>query len=358
MGTRWTEDRERERREQDRFGDDDRRWRGEEGWRGRGRRDDDQGDDWRVGEWQGGERGEWHGGAREWEARDRGEGGERERRERDRGEGEWQGRGEREWRGGAWRGGEGRGRYGERGGFGLGWRADEERHGPGTGRGASFGAGGMYGGAGGAYGGSSYGGSGLGGGYRGTFRDRDRGRGWDASRGDESGWGGADRGFDERESGFTRDLRRYGSEDENDGRGALDRMGDRMREGWRKLTGRGPKGYKRSDERIKEDVSERIARSWVNAEDVEVKVDKGEVTLGGFVESREEKRKIEDLAEDVFGVEEVQNHLRVRRRGQEVQSQTFTAAGQGQTQETGTTVPSGGQRGPQPGQPQQPGARH
>jgi hypothetical protein len=349
---RWTEDRERG---QGGRPEDERRWRGEGEWRGRDRRDEERGgSDWRAGDWRGGERGEWRGGGRDWENRDRG--GAEWERERGEGRGgdEWRGG---EWRGGDWGGGEGRGRYEERGGLGVGWRGDEDRYGPGTGRGASFGAGGMYGGTGGAHGGSSYGGSGLGAtGYPGTFRGG-RGGGSEGWRGDEGRWGRGERELREHDSGFTRDLRRYGGEDRDDDRGPLDRMGDKMREGWRKLTGRGPKGYRRSDERIREDVSERIARSWVNAEEVEVKVENGEVTLTGFVESREDKRMLEDLADDVFGVDEVHDHVRLRRehRGQEAgQPQTSTGAGQAQPQGTQGTQGTAAR----PGQPQQPGARH
>jgi hypothetical protein len=85
--------------------------------------------------------------------------------------------------------------------------------------------------------------------------------------------------------------------------------------------GRGPKGFLRSDERICEDVCERIARAGVDADDVEVKVEKGEVTLNGSVHRRDEKRWLEDLAEDVWGVQEVHNRLRIARSEQGTQAQ-------------------------------------
>lgn len=273
---RWTEDRERGPGEHERYREDERRWRDREGWRGGEWREDERGDESRAGD-----PGEWEGGAREWEARER---------ERDRGR--WSESGERRTPH------ERRGPYGERGGFGPpAWRGEEDRYG--GGRRATYGPGGMYGGPGGMYGerGSVYG-SGLG-----PYERHGRPGRYGGGR------------FDEGESRFVRDLRRYGEEGED--RGTLERMGDRMKEGWRKITGRGPKGYKRSDERIRDDVAERIARSGVNAEDVELAVDKGEVTLTGYVDHRADKRMVEDLAEDVFGVEEVQNHLRIRREGRE-----------------------------------------
>jgi hypothetical protein len=93
---------------------------------------------------------------------------------------------------------------------------------------------------------------------------------------------------------------------------ALGRGGERLGENLRVL-GRVPKGYKRSDDRILDDVCERLARSWVDAREVEVQVRAGDVILTGRVPSKEHKHAIEDLAENVFGVVEVQNHLRVAR---------------------------------------------
>lgn len=79
--------------------------------------------------------------------------------------------------------------------------------------------------------------------------------------------------------------------------------------------GRGPKGYKRADERVQDDVSDRLADdSWLDASDIEVKVENGEVTLSGAVVCRPDKRRAEDLAERVSGVSHVQNNLRIAGR--------------------------------------------
>jgi CBS domain-containing protein len=69
---------------------------------------------------------------------------------------------------------------------------------------------------------------------------------------------------------------------------------------------------------VLEEVCERIAASPVDASDVEVQVDEGAVTLTGRVASKHDRRFIEDLAEDVFGVNEVRNALRVARIREEV----------------------------------------
>ena len=78
--------------------------------------------------------------------------------------------------------------------------------------------------------------------------------------------------------------------------------------------GRGPKGYRRSDDRIREDVSDRLTDdSWLNASDIEVSVSDGDVTLTGSVRSRDDKKRAEALAESVTGVDNVQNNLRIDR---------------------------------------------
>jgi hypothetical protein len=76
--------------------------------------------------------------------------------------------------------------------------------------------------------------------------------------------------------------------------------------------GRGPKGYKRSDARIHEDVNDRLTDDpTVDASGVTVTVADGEVTLDGTVTSRFAKRRAEDCADSVAGVRHVQNNLRV-----------------------------------------------
>jgi hypothetical protein len=76
--------------------------------------------------------------------------------------------------------------------------------------------------------------------------------------------------------------------------------------------GLGPRNYQRSDERIREEVCERLAQNGeVDASDVEVTVASGEVTLAGRVNSRGERRIAEDLVESVWGVREIHNQIRV-----------------------------------------------
>lgn len=78
--------------------------------------------------------------------------------------------------------------------------------------------------------------------------------------------------------------------------------------------GKGPKSFKRSDERIKEELSELYTRHHdIDASDVELEVKDGEVTLSGSVPERRMKYLAEELAENSMGVREVNNQIRVKR---------------------------------------------
>lgn len=76
--------------------------------------------------------------------------------------------------------------------------------------------------------------------------------------------------------------------------------------------GKGPKGYQRSDDRVREDVCDRLSENpMLDASNIDIKVEGSEVILSGTVESKEDKRRAEDLAESVMGVRNVQNQLRI-----------------------------------------------
>ncbi len=75
--------------------------------------------------------------------------------------------------------------------------------------------------------------------------------------------------------------------------------------------GRGPKNYTRTDDRIREDINDRLTdHPYLDASEIEVEVSNGEVTLTGTVDSRWTKRTAEDIAEDVSGVRNVENRIR------------------------------------------------
>ncbi len=160
--------------------------------------------------------------------------------------------------------------------------------------------------------------------------------------------GSADRGWSERASDRDEERRGFDMQDRDWGYRRSDYMGSRERpyegrpEGFqgggyqgyegrtglrgavrfddegagRSHRGRGPKNYRRSDARIHEDVSDRLTDDpQLDASQVEVSVSEREVTLSGEVGSKRSKRRAEECAEAVAGVEHVQNNLRVARSG-------------------------------------------
>jgi len=79
-------------------------------------------------------------------------------------------------------------------------------------------------------------------------------------------------------------------------------------------SGKGPKGYVRSDERIREDVCDRLSDDdELDASDITVTVSNGEVRLEGSVLDRHSKHRAEDLTESVSGVQDITNNLRARK---------------------------------------------
>jgi osmotically-inducible protein OsmY len=284
----------------------------------------------------------------------------------------------RDYRGGGGYGGgygEGRGQgYGYGGGYSggsyanEGWRGSEGYRG---GQSQNYGASGREYGAGGReYSQPSYGEM-----YRGWPGEAPRGQGYvgmgpeqgfwrsggySAGQGTHTPYSGTDYGYGDRRragqgysaySGYGteggRDWRNRGEE-----RGFFERAGDEVaswfgdddaqrrremdarRQGEHR--GRGPRGYTRSDERIREDVCDRLSDDpMVDASDIEIAVSGAEVTLNGHVSSRWQKRRAEDLADDISGVKHVQNNLRVQEWGSQQSGTAARTSGM-----TGTTTGS------------------
>ncbi|PWL16561.1 hypothetical protein DKP76_16415 [Falsochrobactrum shanghaiense] len=151
-----------------------------------------------------------------------------------------------------------------------------------------------------------------------------RNRGFEGSRG---GYGGSD--DYERYADEYQSRRRY--DDDEDERYSYnsprrdsffkdERSSEGARSGTQRYSvsggqhrGKGPKGYTRSDERIKEDVCDALMDDAdLDASDIEVSVKKGEVTLQGQVEKRSDKRRAEECAEACLGVSDVQNNIKIR----------------------------------------------
>jgi hypothetical protein len=151
------------------------------------------------------------------------------------------------------------------------------------------------------------------------FGERSFGRG-PRERWEAGGWESEPRRFDHDERG-ERSYPRYGSGAYAQGgynqggynQGSYDQ--GRLSQGGHGHQGRGPRGYKRSDERIREDVCDCLMQDpQIDASDIEIKVSEGTVTLEGTVESRRIKHMAENLCDSIAGVQEVTNHLRIKRQ--------------------------------------------
>jgi osmotically-inducible protein OsmY len=105
------------------------------------------------------------------------------------------------------------------------------------------------------------------------------------------------------------------------------------------FAGRGPKGYRRSDERIREEISDRLTEhDELDASDIEVKVQDGEVTLTGTVDDKQAKRLASDVAEEAGGVHDVMNQLKVSdKSGGRQTTSSSTTSTRARASRTGTS---------------------
>jgi len=167
-------------------------------------------------------------------------------------------------------------------------------------------------------------GRGTGGYSNGNYENRDRWQGNygnNRSEGNRDWW---DRTKDEVSSWF--------GDDDAERRRRVDKINGPHK-------GKGPKDYRRSEDRIREDVCDRLADDdYVDASNINVQIQNDEVVLSGTVNSREEKRRAEDVVESIFGVRNVENRIRVGRTDMNFDRYTDTtndAGGVGR--ESGTT---------------------
>jgi hypothetical protein len=168
----------------------------------------------------------------------------------------------------------------------------------------------------------------------GQNREQEGRRGWNESRGrepftsqgdytGERGWGSSQQGYGG-----------YGSRGSESYRGGMGSFGGGMSQygEYGRHAGRGPKGWQRPDERIREDVNERLTEHpQIDASNIDVQVKNCEVTLTGTVDERHAKRLAEDIAENVSGVKDVHNQLKVQAQGATEESGQRSTAGVGTT---------------------------
>jgi osmotically-inducible protein OsmY len=92
------------------------------------------------------------------------------------------------------------------------------------------------------------------------------------------------------------------------------RSGSERRKPGGSHTGPRPQFQRRSDDKIYEEIMELLTNNAdLDATEVELHVESGEVTLTGTVDSRDAKWLTEDLVNSVTGVREVNNRLKVAR---------------------------------------------
>ena len=138
-------------------------------------------------------------------------------------------------------------------------------------------------------------------GWRGSGSSSSGGYGSTGSYGQSGGYGGQSGGYGTSSGGYGTSGS-YGTS----GYGSTTRGQSHF--------GKGPKGYVRSDDRIREDVCDRLSDDdEVDASDITVTVKNAEVILEGTVPDRHSKHRAEDIAESISGVKEVTNHLRARK---------------------------------------------
>lgn len=126
------------------------------------------------------------------------------------------------------------------------------------------------------------------------------------------------------------DASGYGQSQNRYGYGASGSQGYQQHAGFR---GRGPRDYKRSDERITEDLNERLTDdNDLDASNINVRVSDGVATLTGTVDSRWMKHRAEDIADNCSGVKDVRNEIRVSSESQQSMGQSAgSQSGYGQS---------------------------
>lgn len=108
----------------------------------------------------------------------------------------------------------------------------------------------------------------------------------------------------------------------------------------RSYRGMGPRGYMRSDERLCEDINERLTDDdHIDASEISVDVKDGVVTLSGEVEQRRLKHRIEDMVERCHGVQDIRNEIRVK-RGNEGAGSRSGGSSAGSSTRSGSTAAS------------------
>ena len=160
--------------------------------------------------------------------------------------------------------------------------------------------------------------------YGQDYRTGNKNQNWQRSSGQtENRYGGDTRNHgNANQGGYDRDwwdrtrdeVSSWFGDDDAERRRRMDRQENPMekQKTWGSHRGKGPKDYQRSEDRIREDVCDRLSDDdRLDASDIQVQVQGTEVILSGNVNNREEKRRAEDLVESISGVRNVENRIRI-----------------------------------------------
>jgi osmotically-inducible protein OsmY len=113
-------------------------------------------------------------------------------------------------------------------------------------------------------------------------------------------------------TGYGETLGGEAQQPEGEREGLLEKAKDLLGAGDANARPGEPRSYSRADERVRDDVCERLRDDpFLDASGIEVRVDGADVTLAGSVSGSADKRRAQDLAENVSGVGQVKNELRV-----------------------------------------------
>lgn len=187
------------------------------------------------------------------------------------------------------------------------------------------------------YGGHEYAGQGYGGGQGYPDQGYGGGQGYPGQGyegyGDTYGRGYRSQGYGGQRQGGQGHYGRQGRGGQDYGEQAAQRP-FRQQEGY---WGKGPKGYRRSDERLAEDVNERLMEDdGIDATEISVECRQGIVTLSGSVPERRMKHWAEDLVDRCHGVQDIENRLQVSRgeegRGQSIRNESGSTGAAGKSE--------------------------
>lgn len=159
--------------------------------------------------------------------------------------------------------------------------------------------------------------------------------------GDSPGYGGYGSSLHGGQSTDEREMPGYGSREQEWGGSRYINEPGRSYSGpgtGHSYRGVGPKNYRRSDERLMEDISERLTDDEdLDASEITVRVLEGKVTLEGTVDHRWMKHRAEDIADACTGVKDVDNRILVTPSSRELGARD-AARSTPRTSTTGSTA--------------------